>query len=166
MSALGVSTVFDWVPHVPAAMDLVIAVGGVIVAIGLVYKFVFCPLRSQYLKFNRAADTMLGYPEVRDPGTGRVIQKATPALGTRVYELESAAIRMADAMESIAETQRETLALTQRMGELQVKFETHEQESHARWLEHEQWSQTWISEHEALHTIVAETRPVENEGEK
>lgn len=157
------STIFDWLPHVPAVMDLIVAVGGVLLAIGVIYKLVYLPLASQFTKFNRAADSMLGYPEVKDPGTGRVIQKATPPIGHRVFELESAAIRMADAMESIAETQRETLALAQHMRELQERFEEHEQESHARWLEHEQWSQTWIGEHEALHMIVAETRPENGE---
>ena len=151
-------TVFDWLPHLPGVLDFVIAVGGFLVALGLIGKFVVRPMFAQGRKFNQAADTMLGYPEVKDPGTGRVIQVATPPLAHRVYELESAAIKMADAMMSIAETQREILELTTRIGDLQVAFEEHEQTAHAWVQQHDEQFQTWIREHEALHTIVAEAR--------
>lgn len=144
-------TGFDWLPRVPAALDLLIAVGGSLAALGIIYRFAWKPIRAGLAKANQAADSMLGYPEVVDPGTGRVIQQATPPMAHRVYALEEANTKTAHALEAVAE------ALTL-VTDLQRRFEDHERQSHLWWREHEEWAQNWIKDHEALHLLSAEAR--------
>jgi len=149
------TTVFDWLPHVPAVLDIIVLVGAAVLAWVTIKKYIVKPIGSKFKKVDRAIDSVLGYPAIVDKGTGREIQPATPSMAERVKDLEDAHIRIANAMESMAKTQQEMLVVSQKVVDLSIRFDAHEQESHKWQQDHEAWTRNWIDEHNGLHSIVA-----------
>ena len=104
----------DDVPPMLELFLLAVTAGGTAWALWLgVYK----PIRGHMTRVNAGMDTLLGYPAVKDPGSGREIQPATPPLAARVYDLEETNKKMADALEVLAANQHQLLHLQAEMDE-------------------------------------------------
>lgn len=90
----------------------VVALAGAAVGASLtVYRFVIRPVLAWGHKVNSGMDTLLGYPPVLDPGSGRVLKAATPALAQRVEAVEEATLLLAQVLARLEalETWRESL---------------------------------------------------------
>jgi hypothetical protein len=97
--------------HVPAGIEFLILLAAGVTALYTLHKYVWKPLRSFHVKVNRGMDTLLGYAAVEDPATGRQIQPATPPLANRVYELEQANGKIADALTTLTTIQKDVVKL-------------------------------------------------------
>jgi hypothetical protein len=95
----------------PAWLELIVLLGAALGAVVTIKKYVWKPIRRFNTKINRGMDTLLGYSPVLDPATGREIQAATPPLANRVYELEKANSKIAEALETLANTQKAVVRL-------------------------------------------------------
>lgn len=111
-------------------LGIVVALGGAAGVLGALWRYVLKPARERGRRLDQGLDTLLGYPPVVDPGSGRELQPATPPLATRVYDLEETNRKMADALETIAANQRTLIALEER-------FEAWVKDSEARRLKGE-----------------------------
>lgn len=105
----------NWFESIPAVIELflLLAAGGS--AAWGIWMGVYKPLRRHFNRVNAGMDTLLGYPAVKDPGSGREIQPATPPLAARVYDLEETNKKMAEALEVLASNQRQILQLQEEM---------------------------------------------------
>ena len=154
------SNAAEWVITVAAVLT------GLGVIAGVVYKYVWKPVRSFNEKINRGMDTLLGYDAVKDPATGREIQKRTPPLANRVFDLEEAIVKIGAAMETFAKTHNLVVELERRWDEREkigqaivtewtAWREAHEKEAVAREERLAEWEQ-WRSEQTLLGAIVRE----------
>lgn len=102
---------FDWFSGVPPVLELAVLVASAVAALFALYKTVYTPIRHHFNRVNAGMDTLLGYPAVKDPGSGREIQAATPPLAARVYDLEETNKQMASALGVLADNQQRILDL-------------------------------------------------------
>lgn len=102
---------------VPAALEIFLLVVTAAGAAWALWLGVYKPVRRHMTRVNAGMDTLLGYPAVQDPGSGREIQPATPPLAARVYDLEETNKKMADALEVLAANQHQLLHLQAEMDE-------------------------------------------------
>lgn len=96
----------DGVPPLLEVFLLVVTAAG---AAWGAWLAIYKPLSRHFDRVNAGMDTLLGYPAVKDPGSGREIQPATPPLAARVYDLEETNKKMADALEVLAANQHQLL---------------------------------------------------------
>jgi hypothetical protein len=142
----------NWLSGVPALLELLILV---LTAAGLVWgawRGIYGPAKRHFNRVNAGMDTLLGYPAVNDPGSGREIQPATPPLAARVYDLEDTNKRMVEALSVLADNQQRLMRLEssweerERLGEQiiteWVEWRTaHEEEARAREARITEWEQ-------------------------
>lgn len=126
-----------WLDSIPGALEFLVLLAAGISALLIVKKYVYHPIKYHMDRVNRGMDTLLGYPAVVDPGTGLEIQPETPALAMRVWNLELNNAKVADALQTIAENQKELVELQAIMDERKSQGEQIIQE----------WTQ-WRMQHE------------------
>ena len=132
------SNAAEWVITVAAVLT------GLGVIAGVVYKYVWKPVKAFHQKVSRGMDTLLGYGAVVDPATGRVIQADTPPLANRVYDLEEAFKQVSNAVKQSTTTHNELLKL-QRSQEERDKAQA-ERDREGLQIVHE-WTR-WREKHE------------------
>lgn len=140
----------DLITQVPGWMELVILLAAFIGAVIAIKKTVYNPIKQFNAKVNAGMDTLLGYPAVHDPGSGRQLKAATPALALRVETLE-------DAMHKLIDNQERLLSVTERLQSLEEWRINHIQWSEEMVKEVHEASQQWQKEHEAMHLLSHET---------
>lgn len=164
----------DWFDGIPPALEGVCLVAAAVAAVIALYRTVYCPIRRHFRRVNAGMDTLLGYPEVTDPGSGRVIQDATPPLALRVYDLEQTNSKMADALATLALNQQRLTKLEaaweerERLGrqivEEWMEWRTaHEEEARVREARIAEWERWRVSQTRTVAEI-AETHGQENDG--
>jgi hypothetical protein len=148
----------------PAWLELIVLLGAALGALVTIKKYVWKPIKEFNTKVNRGMDTLLGYAPVLDPATGREIQAQTPPLANRVYGLEVAHAKIADALETFAKTHETVVDLQQRWEEREVigmqiiqewtdwrdMHEKEAQQREARLAEWDQWRQEQTMMTEAM----------------
>jgi hypothetical protein len=97
--------------NLPAGLEFIVLLAAAVTGVYTLHKYVWKPIRAFNTKINRGMDTLLGYSPVLDPATGREIQAATPPLANRVYELEKANSQIAEALQTLAKTQKAVVRL-------------------------------------------------------
>jgi hypothetical protein len=146
----------DIIEGLPIYLDLIILLGGAGTVVATFYRFVLLPSRRHFNRVNAGMDTLLGYPAVKDPGSGREIQPATPPLAARVYDLEATNAKMADALEVIAHNQKTILAMEQQFEERRIRGEQIVKEFTA-WRETvERRLERWVGEQDEIGKIIRE----------
>ena len=103
--------------ELPKWLNLIIMLGGAAAVIFGLWKSVIKPAKGLYNKVNSGMDTLLGYPPVLDPGSGKELKPATPALALRVDNLEEAQTSIAQAVASMAHTNELVMELQKRWDE-------------------------------------------------
>lgn len=96
---------------VPGILEFIVLLAAAVGGFFALKKYVYAPIKKHFKTVDAGMTTLLGYPEVKDPGSGRTIQPATPPLSARVYDLEATNKKMADALEIIAENQKTILRI-------------------------------------------------------
>lgn len=141
---------------VPWALELLVLLSAAVGALFALHRTVYLPTKRHFARVNAGMDTLLGYPAVKDPGSGREIQPATPPLAARVYDLEQANMKMADAMTLLADNQQRILALEnawqerQRVGQAIV-------EDFTAWREQVDLAlRRWVEEQDELARLLRE----------
>ena len=146
--------VLDWIAHVPPVLEFIVLFAAAFGALFSLNKWIVKPVRKYFAKVGSASDTLLGYDEIIDGPTGRVLQEATPPLANRVWNLEQAQVKTADALEKIAAAIERLGEMDKRILSLAERLESHERWSHEKWEAHEQFTNEWIQEHNTLHIMV------------
>lgn len=141
---------WSWISGLPGALEYLVLIASAVVAVITIYKFAVKPVLAWGKKVNSGMDTLLGYPAVTDPGSGKELKPPTPALALRVDSLE-------DAMHRLLDLQEGQVGFNARLLELELW-----RKEHAEWSE--QWvkeiqdsNTTWQKEHETLHLMAHET---------
>ena len=144
----------DKLDGVPAVLEVLLLLLTTAAAAWGAWLAIYRPMRRHFERVNAGMDTLLGYPAVKDPGSGREIQPATPPLAARVYDLEETNKKMADALEVLAANQHQLLHLQaemderKRLGEKLIADWTLWREG----VDHR--LQTWVVEQDQLGQIV------------
>lgn len=84
-----------------AIIGVVVLLGSGVTALGVLWKFVIKPVARFTKRINSGMDTLLGYPEVTDPGSGTVLKAPTPPLAHRVEKVEQAVLLLTETNERI-----------------------------------------------------------------
>lgn len=157
-------SVFHWLKNLPDIAQAVIVISAFIGAALGIYKKVYLPVSRQLLRFNSGLDTLLGYPAVHDPGTGRELQAATPPLANRVFTLEETNRDISQALTKLADNQ-EVLAHIQEEMEARKKVEDQFRQDFQVWQARvDSKLATWVSEQDALAAAIHDSLE-ETEGE-
>ncbi len=120
-------------------VSIIIGLAALITAVTVIWKKVLKPIIAWFKKINRGMDSLLGYPEVLDRD-GSVLKEETPMLAKRVRAVEEAVLALTENTKALTDWARRLDYL-----ERQV----------AAFL-------TWQKEHEALHTVIAETKAAQD----
>lgn len=129
-----VMSIGNWLPALPAAANVIIAIGGAAGVIAACYKILrrlVNATKTTRRKFQNLYDSLVGFEELVDPQTGAVVRGPIPGLNARVSVIEH--------------WQAQTTTTLERMAVLLERQQTLEQ----RLIAHEEWSRQWIAEHEA-----------------
>lgn len=146
--------VFNWFDKVPATLEFIALLAGAVTAFFVLKKAVYEPIKRHFDRVNAGMETLLGYDEVKDPGSGRVIQAATPPLALRVYDLEQTNKAIADALTTMAQNQHDLIELQREFEDRKVKGEEIVREF-TEWKHHvEDRFREWVAEQDALAQIV------------
>ena len=133
MALLVAMSITNWLPALPVAANLIIAIGGaagVIAALWKVLRRVARAIKNFKRKISNLYDSLVGFEELIDPQTGEMVRGPIPGLNTRVSVIEH--------------WQAQTTATLEKMANLLERQQNLEQ----RLIDHEEWSRTWIAEHE------------------
>lgn len=141
---------FDWITNVPPFFEFVILLAGFIAAVLAIYKTVVKPARKFLKRWDSAMDTLVGYPAVLDPGTGKELQPPTPPMAQRVATLE-------DAMTKLLDLQERQMGFNERLLELELWRKEHMQWSEGTVREIQEANIAWQKEHETMHLLAHET---------
>ena len=141
----------DLVLALPTLGKFLVAFAAALAAFLLIRKVVIKPVMAFVNRIYSGMDTLLGYPAVMDPGSGKELKPPTPALALRVDTLE-------EAMNKLIDQQEKMLGINERLLNLEAW-----RKEHAEWSE--QWvreiqdtNTTWQKEHEALHLLSHEIK--------
>lgn len=144
-------------------LGLIVALGGACGVAAGAWRWGVKPARAHFRRVDEGMSTLLGYPEVKDPGSGRVIQPPTPPLAARVYDLEATNRKMADALETIADNQRTLIALEKRFEDWVKDSEARRLKGEAIVADYMRWRdgvdrklRDWVQEQDQLAELVRE----------
>jgi|SRR6478735_6061948 len=153
------------IASLPMLAQIIIVTAAVVTAIGVIYKFVWKPIKSVFEKWNSAMDSLVGYPAIHDR-SGTQLKAATPALANRVESLEEAFTIMANTQSKLLDLERDLASISDQLKQReQVGMEiiqewtdwrkTHEEEAKAREERLAEWEQ-WRQEQTLLGSVIRE----------
>lgn len=138
------------IPYVPALLEFIILLAAAVAGFITLKKTVYNPLREFSNKVNSGMDTLLGYPAVLDPGSGKELKAPTPPLALRVDSLE-------EAMNRLLDLQEKQIGFSERLLDLENWRKEHMQWSEATIKQVQENTISWQKEHEVVHLLSHET---------
>ena len=138
------------IPHVPAFLEFIILLAAAVGGFIALKKSVYNPIKKFSNRVNSGMDTLLGYPAVHDPGSGKELKPPTPPLALRVDTLE-------EAMNRLLALQEKQVGFNERLLNLEQWRKEHQEFSEAKWQSVHDENVTWQKEHEAVHLLSHET---------
>lgn len=115
-------------------LELIIKIGGVITALGIIWGFLG-PGRRAYKRFKERAeqafDAINGRDEVLHPETGEVLLESAPGIVQRVAVMEQTQHAIGESLKAIAETNDRLVALEDQMLQGFSDMRSDKEEAHA-----------------------------------